>query len=513
MENVEPNVINDELVRACIQVEGHTEGLEDKRKGTSFEEVETLSFSFKNIMKIDNLRGLTNLTKLQLDNNIISKVENIAHLVHLKWLDLSFNNILKIEGLNTLTKLTDLSLFNNRIEELAGIDNLSELNVLSIGNNNIENLENIMYLRRFKNLRLVNIAGNPMCKDPEYRSYVLSHLKKLKYLDYRLVDETSVAAAREQYQDEMIELEEREEEEDRKEKADQEKATHMALMEAANMSGVESLFEDMLRDDPEFNKLRLVPNLTDALNEFRDKYNSYTEEFRTLMLEQHEKKKEERALFLETIEKATTVKDQEARRLIIEFDRVKKRTFREIRDDPGTAEMKLQMPRQENQVLRDKLMELEMQTVEIVSDLCQEFERNYSELVDANKQHYNGYFTQIRDLENVYFDSVTGQAMTLLDEFAQNKLEDIHDDARSLLQDKDTLLNSVQASPDAHTSKMDGLEDVLINQEINRCNGLFEGDKAWEHKRNRDRISEIWNLIDRNKVDIEEMMALEEPNE
>mmetsp|Transcript_22613 Transcript_22613/g.27292 ORF Transcript_22613/g.27292 Transcript_22613/m.27292 type:complete len:515 (-) Transcript_22613:220-1764(-) len=510
MENLDPNVINDDLIRSCIQLEGQTEGLEEKRKNTDFNEVEILSFSFKSVLKVDNLRGLVNLTKLQLDNNMISKIENLDHLVNLKWLDLSFNQIAKINGLDKLTKLTDVSFFANRIETIEGLDTLSQLNVLSIGNNLIEQLETVMYLRRFKNLRLVNLAGNPMCRDPEYRSYVLSHVKNLKYLDYRLVEDSTVSAAREQYQDEMIELEEKEEQEEQKEKMETERQAHLKLMAEANMAGVETLFEDMLRDDPEFSKLRLVPTLTDNLNEFRDKYNSYTEDFRTLMLENYEKKKEERQLWQKTVDKATITKDEEARHLIIEFERMKKRMFREIRDDPGAAELKLQLPRQENQNLRDKLMELEMQTVEIVSELCGEFERNYSELVDGNKGQYNGYFAQIRDLENAYFETVSVHAMSLLDEYAQGKMEDIHDEARTLLQDKDTLLNAIQASHDAHTSKIDGLEDILVQQEIKRFNDMISSDKAWENKRNRDRISEIWNLSDRNKAEIEEMMALED---
>ena len=174
-----------------------------------FHEMETLMFSFKNILKIDNLEGLTNLTKVQLDNNIIEKIENLDHLVNLTWLDLSFNNISKIEGLDSLTKLTDLSLLNNRIEVIENLDTLLDLNVLSIGNNAIGNLENVMYLRKFPKLRLVNLAGNPICKDPEYRPYVLSRIKKLKYLDYRLVDGDAVNTAREQYQDELMEVEER----------------------------------------------------------------------------------------------------------------------------------------------------------------------------------------------------------------------------------------------------------------------------------------------------------------
>ncbi len=57
-----------------------------------------------------------------------------------------------------------------------------------------------MYLRQFKQLRLVNLAGNPICKDHDYRSYVLSHVKDLIYLDYRRVNQADVAAAREQHQ-------------------------------------------------------------------------------------------------------------------------------------------------------------------------------------------------------------------------------------------------------------------------------------------------------------------------
>lgn len=68
------------------------------------------------------------------------------------------------------------------------------------GNNQLSQLDNIMYLRQFKQLRLVNLAGNPICKDHDYRSYVLSHIKDLIYLDYRRVNQADVAAAREQHQ-------------------------------------------------------------------------------------------------------------------------------------------------------------------------------------------------------------------------------------------------------------------------------------------------------------------------
>lgn len=68
------------------------------------------------------------------------------------------------------------------------------------GNNAIAKLDNVSYLRRFNDLKLVNLAGNPMCKDSDYKSYVLSHIKNLTYMDYRRVNDKDVTTAVEQHQ-------------------------------------------------------------------------------------------------------------------------------------------------------------------------------------------------------------------------------------------------------------------------------------------------------------------------
>lgn len=114
------------------------------------------------ILKIDNLFSFANLTKLQLDNNLIENIEKLDHLVNLQWLgklsvhtclvalkkrtfllDLSFNNIEKINGLENLVNLTDLSLHHNHITKLEGLDTLTKLDVLSIGDNLLPTLEDV----------------------------------------------------------------------------------------------------------------------------------------------------------------------------------------------------------------------------------------------------------------------------------------------------------------------------------------------------------------------------------
>lgn len=41
---------------------------------------------FSDILKIDNMWNFVALTKLQMDNNIIEKIEGLAKLVNLEWL-------------------------------------------------------------------------------------------------------------------------------------------------------------------------------------------------------------------------------------------------------------------------------------------------------------------------------------------------------------------------------------------------------------------------------------------
>ena len=67
------------------------------------------------------------------------------------------------------------------------------------------------------------------------------------------------AAAREQYQDEMIELEEREETDAHKALLEKEAAAREATYVEANVSGISELFERMMRDDPEYAKLKARP--------------------------------------------------------------------------------------------------------------------------------------------------------------------------------------------------------------------------------------------------------------
>ncbi|KAK3705830.1 hypothetical protein QZH41_011521, partial [Actinostola sp. cb2023] len=271
-DTIEPSVIDELMLKQAVEEQGPRgeAGRLAKQEGIDFRDVLSLRLDFKNILKIDNLWSFVNLTRLQLDNNIIEKIEGLDLLVNLEWLDLSFNNIEVLEGLNKITKLKDLTLYNNRISKIENMDSLVALHVFSIGNNSLKQLDNVLYLRRFKNLRTLNLSSNPFCEDVSYKEYVIAHLPELVYLDFRLVDSTAREVATEKYMysieelvhDETVALRKHAETKDRENERLLHKDAYVEDLDSAN------LFDSMYSDDPDGAKLSTLPGMDEVISAY-----------------------------------------------------------------------------------------------------------------------------------------------------------------------------------------------------------------------------------------------------
>eukprot|EP00951_Prasinocladus_malaysianus_P003285 scaffold23316_cov51-Prasinocladus_malaysianus.AAC.3 len=123
----------------------------------------------------------------------------------------------------------------------------------------------------------------------------------------------------------------------------------------------------------------------------------------------------------------------------------------------------------------------------------------------------------------------------------------------TLMSDKDTIMNAIQASHDAHLSKIDALEDHLVNKELKGANDLVSthycylnttvyhqltqhrrhhyvagsidvhneslgccamtlqtAEKTlWTNTRNRERVSEILGMYMRNQQELREALELD----
>ena len=509
--------------------------------------------------------GLDSLVKLKLDNNKIWKIQNLDHLVNLQWLgapparsrarataapktscapcadplrcaDLSFNNIEKIEGLSTLTKLTDLSLFNNLISELEGLEALQELSALSLGNNQLVALESVMYLRQIPSVRILNLAGNPICTNEDYRQYVLAHIKDLRYLDYRLVDAGAVQASRERYQDAILEIEEAEAVIQKKADKEAKDDEHAKFTAAANLSGIETLFATMIAEDKDQMKVKSLdtlspPMLQDSLDEYEREFSHSVEEVVEVVLERYEKKKLESTDFSAAMVQAKVDNMQIGIDMIAKFDLLKKQTFRQLseEEDPIERTRLEEELREANEVLRDQLMELEIELQEQVETVTGVYYKLYKEVVDFNGTTFQDFFQKLRGLETAWSDKLLHSAKELMETFSAAKeadkdkgkkggddeagmslggVEGYDEQLKALLGDKELLLGSITASHENHGMKLDGKEDEMLTNEKKELENIMDGLGTDEHRRSRLRVSEILKVVDEvNTVQIDEAFA------
>jgi hypothetical protein len=88
---------------------------------------------------------------------------------------------------------------------------------------------------------------------------VLAFLPQLRFLDFVMVDQDEVFAAKEQYQDDLMELEEKERMSSAMIERDLLKAQKTALLVDACIDPIETLFDSMFMEDHEITKLLLLP--------------------------------------------------------------------------------------------------------------------------------------------------------------------------------------------------------------------------------------------------------------
>ncbi|XP_060823180.1 dynein axonemal assembly factor 11 [Bombus pascuorum] len=140
--------------------------------------LEEIALHQENIEKIELIdRTCKHLKILLLQNNLISKIENLSKLKRLEYLNLALNNIETIENLQGLESLKKLDLTVNFIGDLRGIKTL----------------------RYNEGLEQLFLMGNP-CADYEgYREYAIAVLTRLKELDGTPIDRSERIRALQSY--------------------------------------------------------------------------------------------------------------------------------------------------------------------------------------------------------------------------------------------------------------------------------------------------------------------------
>ncbi|KAM9780053.1 dynein regulatory complex subunit 3-like [Neosynchiropus ocellatus] len=435
-----------------------------KTEGITFEEVLQLHVEYKDILNIDNLWGFTSLTKLELNNNCITKIEGLDGLVHLEWLNLSFNKIEKIQGLDRLRKLEFLNLTSNRISVIENMNCLEELKLFSIAHNRIDQVENILHLRKLKNLRTLNVFGNPLLMECDHKLFIAAHFPKLMYLDYRVLTQEAKEEGAMKYlisiekiksQDRLVEVERRQEAELQLHKG--------AFVEFLNDS---HLFKEMFRDDPEVDKIRNIPGMTSEMQQISDS------KIQKVKLEAGNQQ-------INMLQKELTALEFE---MFSQLESNAKKFDNNMTDMVGNFSETVQgiYPSVCKQLL----------------SLTPHVDRPNYPLTIAAVYQVVMVDDQCRDLENDYYRQVQDVAVAAIEAAAQDGLEDIVEDFREIFLDKEILIDVLATSHDNHLTKINDRESELVTRlnawKATLIKGIQDDAQRW----NSTRISDIERYVD-----------------
>ncbi|CAH8636294.1 unnamed protein product [Heterobilharzia americana] len=467
----------------------------------------SLALSFQNILKIDNLNAFTNLKKLQLNNNIIEKIENLDDLVNLTWLDLSFNRIAKIENLNKLTKLEDLSLFNNHIKLIEGLDESRNLKHFSIGNNQITELENIVYLRQFEKLESVTLSGNPVTNNPDYLYYTCAFVSQLQYLDYKKVSQRVFEEAYLKYQLKVDQLRETEKERKAQKSESYKKTEDRKVYAAAFVDDLEGdrLFEIIMEADPDGQKFASLPLVPEVF----DQYPFLQEE---QYYQKYQKRSSEEQSFREVIGEVKTADRAEGLRLVRQFFEYKVKILDKLKNTPEIQKEIIEDTmtgyRKRIHDLWEKLMSNEMILAEQIEDVVKEFERNIRDMIAYFIESAQHYISKCREAANGFHEYLTEATLPFAERLGKGELTKTD---QVLFTDRDTMINSLVRSKDNQSLRMDECEESLIRRANEWCDKLVQTIYQQEVlERHKNRITEINLFIDaqRTELDCYDLVAI-----
>lgn len=132
-------------------------------------ELEEISLHQLEIEKIEVIGDICRKIRiLYLQNNIISKIENLQHCKDMEYLNLALNNVERIEGLRTMEFLNKLDLTVNFI----GLDTFED---------------SIAELRHNRSLRELYLMGNPATDWEGHKDFVIGVLPNLQELDGKAI--------------------------------------------------------------------------------------------------------------------------------------------------------------------------------------------------------------------------------------------------------------------------------------------------------------------------------------
>mmetsp|Transcript_12506 Transcript_12506/g.37583 ORF Transcript_12506/g.37583 Transcript_12506/m.37583 type:complete len:703 (-) Transcript_12506:1788-3896(-) len=149
-------------------------------------------------LAVRTAKHVKNCKELYMSGRGITQLEGFEDFVTLEVLWINDNALRRLDGFDDNFRLKELYAHNNKIESLRGSSVLCAtfLRMLTLQGNQIGDLHGTLkVLKQMRHLEELDMQGNPLCEETNYRLHVIKNLPWLHVLDKHKVTEEELAQA------------------------------------------------------------------------------------------------------------------------------------------------------------------------------------------------------------------------------------------------------------------------------------------------------------------------------
>lgn len=149
-------------------------------------------------LAVPNGKSIQNCTELYMSGKGITRLADFERFENLDTLWLNDNKLIRCSGLDMNMRIQRLYLQNNKLLSLKGMESCTFLSVLIAYDNEISDLHATLdILRMFHHLEELDLHGNPLCEETNYRLHVIKAMPWVVVLDRHVVTDSERKSAAE----------------------------------------------------------------------------------------------------------------------------------------------------------------------------------------------------------------------------------------------------------------------------------------------------------------------------
>ncbi|OAD51970.1 Leucine-rich repeat-containing protein 48, partial [Eufriesea mexicana] len=324
-------------------------------------------------------------------------------------------------------------------------------------------------------------------------------------------------------------LEEAEIKEEKELYAQQEYDTQLAFLTTAYVEHLDGyhLFFQMFENDKEGIDLSMVNEDTqNAYEEYKINFSTICKEICEIGLKEHDKRINEINTFDNAVNEGKGSSQNLGRIIVNEILQKKtnilanvKQLLKKLVGDVDTATLEditqkaQQLSEEFNDIVTDawtRLMSIEVDLHEQIEDINEVFRINISDMVDSFLTIARGYFSQLRNCEAEYNDTINGLILYYLSGFGNDTKIPRH--LLNLCEDKDMLNYNLNNSHEKHLQVIDAREDIMLTRLKTWLEEYIEQIRKYESERNSQQILEISHFADSQQQELLQLLQQLNPN-